>query len=262
VQSNLNTLLERDPAKTMELIRTLPDADGQHVTTTDAALQRWSKSDPAGLLDWLSAQPPEKLPAGYAIGGLASADPAKFSDWMANLPTGPFRDGAQLDLANAQLAHGNTAAAMAAFPQDLTSEGERGRGESLASNLAKQDLQGTVNWVSAMPAGPQQAVAASGLAKGWAGTNPDEAANWLQTLPSGNLRDAATSGFADAVASTDPEAAGEWIGQIGDPDARASAASKLMSNWQRRDAMQANAWMTNLSGVPDSLKNYWLNHTP
>jgi hypothetical protein len=35
-----------------------------------------------------------------------------------------------------------------------------------------------------------------------------------------------------------------------------------MSSWQQRDATQANAWMTNLSGVPDSLKNYWLNHTP
>jgi hypothetical protein len=259
ILGSMETLIGRDPAKTMELVNSLPAS--QRPRTMDAALQRWSNSDPAGLLDWLKTQPADQLPAGYAIGGLAAADPEKFDDWSKSLPAGAFRDGARLDLVGAQVSQGNTAAAMADFPQDFTSQSQRGGAYYLASELAKKDLQGSANWVSAMSSGLGQQLAASAVAGVWTKKSPDDAANWLQSLPAGNLRDGATAGFADIVASKDPAAAGEWIEQIADTDARSRAASKLMSSWKGSDSAQARAWLENLTGVPDSLKNYWLHHS-
>jgi hypothetical protein len=228
----------------------------------------------------LTAQSAENLPAKYSISGLADTDPEKFSDWVAKLPLGEFRDGAQIDLAYARLAHGDTGAAVASLPQNFTSDWLSGIGDSastagrspaslwpplrpaqgMAMSLLDRDLQSTVNWVGTLPAGPSQAGAAFGLAQSWAQKSPEDAANWLQTLSAGTLRDGATAGFANAVIPRDPAAAAEWIEQIDDPQIRAGEASFLMSRWPGRDPAQAKAWVSNLTGVPDSFKNYWLHH--
>ncbi len=255
----VGALVRRDPIKTLDWVNTLPeDAQGKARTF---ALEIWSQNDPSNLLDWLAAQPPEKLPAQLPNIDFSMADSGKYIAWAAALPSGTTGDSIRV-LLSTQLANsGQADEAKRAFPKDLTSDSAANLVVGTALTLAQHDLPGTAAWVNQLPDGPVQANAATGLVISWAGQSPQEAADWVGSLPMGSARDAATSALATNLAGKDPEAAAEWLDQIGDPALRTQSIVGIFSSWPRTDAARFQ-WLQSRTDAPDSLKRYLLSHQP
>jgi hypothetical protein len=247
-------LVRADPLRALEFIATLPES--QQPTFREAALANWSASDPAGLLDWLVAQPVTGLPAKLTnLENAARQEPARFGGWLRTLPAGELRDQSSLAFVSVLTVQGRAAEAIRYLPQNSASDAVVEAARKLAHGFGTSDPNAAGRWVQTLPAGSIQAEAARGLVGAWAAQKPHAAAAWVESLPPGGTRDAAAGGLAGALAAADPERAAVWLEQVGDPAARERAVTEVYRAWARVDAAQARAWLRDLPGVREVLKS-------
>ena len=258
VTPGIYSLVARDGAATMAWIQGLPE--GQRGSLLGGALNAWGNTDPASLLDWLSAQSPEKLPSNPGdLASCARHAPERFNAWVASLPSGPARDSLLMLSATQLAADGKIQEALQEAPATLQSaDGAR----KFAALISSQDVAAARKWFEALPEGAFQRDAAQGMVQTWAAQSPAEAAEWLNTLPPGQLRDSASAAFATACVTVDPKAATAWFARIENPATMEAAVGNLYTLYSVSDQHAAREWLLTLPGLSESVKTRLLAKRP
>jgi hypothetical protein len=250
---HLSALVTRDPVRTIEWVRTFPDA--QRAPYFEGALLAWSRRDPRAMLDWLAGQPPDALPTNIpGLGACATEEPQRFAYWARNLPAGELRDRSEVALATEYAADGHVAEALGSFPANATSEIALQGAQHLVETVAQRDPAAAANWIASIADSPLRMRAAKTLVGKWAEQSIENTAAWVERLPPGRLRDAAIGSFAGAVAQTDPASATLWFAQVTDPNARNAAAPEVYRAWNFQDPTAAHNWLQTVEGIDESVR--------
>lgn len=221
-RGRVELLVSRDPLRTIDWAKSLPS--GQREKMFEGVLSSWAELDAPALLDWLSTQPVEALPANLSgIDVAAAQEPERFARWVTSLPPGELRERSQLTIANELAKHCRVAEALRHFPQSSTTDSFTQLADEFAASIARQD--------------------------------PTTASKWAETLPAGATRDAASGALAGVLAPVDPQLATEWLAQISDPAARDRAAGKVFRSWMRVDSTGARRWLRDAETISYAAKS-------
>jgi hypothetical protein len=246
-------LVARDPLRTIEWVRTLPE--NQRVPYLEGALAAWSRSDPPGLLKWLSAQSGETLPANIpGLAECATRDPTGFARWAQALPAGELRDRSEIALAETHAAEGRFRDALQSLPLSAASDVAMQGAERLAETIAIRDPRPVADWIPSITNTQVQNIAARTLVRTWATQSPEATAAWVEQLPPGALRDSAAGALAGAIAQSDAEAATLWFAQINDSNARNAAVPGIYRGWLATDRAAARSWLKSADGIDPALR--------
>lgn len=229
--------------------------------TVSQVATNWAANDPAAALAWAQVHR-ETQPSGMAMTG------AMIGWWQ--------RD------------HGAAEASAAAHLSTLE---DRQIASTLASNIYNTDPQRAKDWVSHLPDAEARQQATSMLAITMGFTDPKAASDWAVTLPSdvrqvtldsavaqwaasdltaagewiktlnGPTRDEATSGYIPTLSSRDPATAAAWAMSIGEGTIRNKSLDRVASDWLRKDAPAATAWIQS-SELSDDQKRRLLALAP
>jgi hypothetical protein len=128
----------------------------------------------------------------------------------------------------------------------------------LAGRLADKDGPGTAQWVmGSLPAGEVRSRALAEVVNKWAEDDAVAAGNFLSRLPASPENDPARERYAYDVLRRDPEGALAWAGTISGDDQRTRAVENLVRAWMRRDRAAAERWVGSAQ-LSEQVKNQLL----
>ncbi len=125
--------------------------------------------------------------------------------------------------------------------------------ENAASGLARSwagiDPQSAATWALSLEDPAQRTNAISMSVTTWGANHAREAAEWINSLPAGPNRDTAAVSLVGALARSEPEAAWTWALSVESPEQRTLALHRAFSILQQKDPALAQQMVRN-SGLP------------
>lgn len=180
-----------------------------------SGISSWARSDPDSAVAW-------------ALDNAGSLDPAVFSNVARGLA--------------------NTDMSRALATLDQLPPTQRGQWlEGVASELARQDLNGAVNLLERYRGQPGHDAAFATVAREMAGTNPEAAAGMLSNAPASAQASGAAMMVAMQWSGRDPRAAASWAQGLSDERARTQSMNVIATNWTQRDESAARQWLDGLA---------------
>lgn len=161
-------------------------------------------------------------------------------EWIDNLADDALRNGAMLRAAD-QLAMtdpAGTAAWLLANPSEATQR----RMDDVYSAWARQDEQGALASMAALPAGENRSNALRGLVTSTAVRDPQAAVSMMDRFPD-DVTDRVVQNFIWHSFGNDPSVAVNQIARISDERERERMYRRTMDAWLERDQAAATAWM-------------------
>ncbi|MGJ8695230.1 MAG: hypothetical protein ACSHYF_02870 [Verrucomicrobiaceae bacterium] len=225
-----------------------------------ATLAGWAATDPAAAMAYFDTLSPAQQSGSShmkwgAAFGLADADPQLAVEFAIER----FENGDKEAGKMARIATG--AALRSGDPEEISHflanipDGEMNlqAHQHAASELAKSDPNGTIDWALSLPEsdGKNHAVGSSFYA--FASRNPEQAANAITQIPSTH-QDAARYGYALRVVHDDPATGVEWATSISNPDARGRALVDTGRTFFHRDPEAAREWMSSANLPAESVQ--------
>jgi len=240
-------------------------------------LTTWAASDPDAAIRWAKEHHEGEEEEGnpWMIGviqGIASSDPARAAQLLAEMPFSEERGEALGALLPHLLAQGADAAHAWAvgIKDDQLKQAAIGR---VAEALATKDPAGTAAWLMSNP-GEAALRSMDNVITTWMEQDKDAAVAYYKGLPSGPERSSALRGVANSMAMENPRAAADfldanaadaddrvyqqfawnsfgqapdisasYIGKIADPREQERMYNRLLDGWMRRDFNAASTWI-------------------
>ncbi len=140
---------------------------------------------------------------------------------------------------------------------ELPAEQRPGAVSGLARGWAASDPQAAVGWASALTDPVERDQAISGAVFAWAVADPYESAQWINALPKGATRDFAAGSLASALSESAPESAWTWALSIETPQNRMNALAVAYMGLTRKDPAIAQQLLQDAklpAGVADALR--------
>lgn len=249
-------------------------------------LSTWAAYDPAGAIQWAEQNHEAKEGEGnpWMIGiiqGLASTDPARASQLLAEMPFSEERGEALGALLPSILAQGPDAAK--SWAEGITDDAlKQGAIARVAEAMAAKDPAGTADWLSRNP-GEAADRSMDNVISAWMDTDKDSAVAYYQGLPAGDIRTNALRGVANSMAMDDPRAAADfldanaadandrvyqqfvwhsfgeapdiaasYIAKISNPREQEQMYGRMLDGWLRRDFNAASTWI-NGNTLPENV---------
>ncbi len=225
-----------------------------------ATLAGWAATEPTSAMAYFDSLSPEEQSGSNhmkwgAAFGLADADP----QLAAEVAIERFQNG---DKEAGKMIHiATTAALRSGDPEEITHflaklpDGEMNlqAHQHAASELSKNDPDGTIDWALALPEsdGKNHAVGSSFYA--YANRNPEQAAEAINRIPA-DQQDAARYGYALRAVHDDPVVGVEWAASISNPDARGRALIDTGRTFFHRDPDAAQAWLATSDLPPEAIQ--------
>jgi hypothetical protein len=129
----------------------------------------------------------------------------------------------------------------------------------LTMQMAWSDPKGASEWAVTLPSDVRDTSLREAMHY-WAASDPPSAGDWINGL-SGQLRDQAASAYATTLVRRNPAAAAEWAMTIADAKTRDSSLDRIASEWLRKNAQDAAAWIQS-SALPVEQKQRLLALAP
>ncbi|MHA3772387.1 hypothetical protein ACXR0O_12710 [Verrucomicrobiota bacterium sgz303538] len=105
----------------------------------------------------------------------------------------------------------------------------------LARGWASSDPQAAINWAMSLTDPAQREQAFGAAASAWAGSDPYESARWINSLPAGANRDTAARSLVGALSDSEPETAWTWALGIETPGQRMGALQIAYMGLRKKD---------------------------
>ena len=248
-QELLALFVALDPITALSYVETLTGEE--HALQKTAALGVWAEKNPAAAASYFKenglpggiASDEDRNSAAAIAKAWAAQDTAAAWSWVATLPE-DARGQATAEVVT-RMAERDPQAALHAV-QSLITDYERAEAmQPLADQWARSAPVVAAAWVSALRDEAQQSYAASGLVTGWMATSPRAASEWVAQLSPGNARDSAIVSMVQApTAQKSPEAALTWAANIQNEELRNQILPQVMREWQARDPVAAEKWLS------------------
>ena len=225
-----------------------------------STLAGWAATDPAAAMAYFDALSPaaqggaSHMKWGAAF-GLADADPQLAAEFaIARFENGDKEAGKMVHIATGAALRSGDSEEITNFLSNIP-EGEMNlqAHQHAASELAKNDPNGTIDWALSLPEsdGKNHAIGSSFYA--FASRNPEQAAEAINKIPADH-QDAARYGYALRAVHDDPATGVEWAASITNPDARGRALVDTGRTFYRKDPERAAAWLPT-SGLSSEQQN-------
>jgi len=106
----------------------------------------------------------------------------------------------------------------------------------LARGWAGSDPEAAINWALSLTNPAQRDSAFDAATNGWAAADPHEAAEWVNSIPAGTQRDVASSNLVASLARSEPESAWTWALSIGDAGHKMRALQVAYGALRKKDS--------------------------
>lgn len=161
-------------------------------------------------------------------------------EWVDNLADEALRNGAMLRVADrlATTDPAGTAAWLLANPSEAT----QSRMDDVYSAWARQDEQGALASMAALPTGENRSNALRGLVSSAAVRDPQAAVSMMDRFPN-DVTDRVVQNFIWHSFGNDPSVAVTQIARISDERERERMYRRTMDVWLERDQAAATGWM-------------------
>lgn len=161
-------------------------------------------------------------------------------EWVDNLADEALRNGAMMRVAErlASTDPAGTAAWLLANPSEATQR----RMDDVYSAWARQDEQGALASMAALPAGENRSNALRGLVSTTALRDPQAAVSMMDRFPE-DVTDRVVQNFIWHSFGNDPSVAVNQIARMSDEGDRERMYRRTMDAWLERDEAAATAWM-------------------
>src|ERR1043166_7151783 len=208
----------------------------------DALLERWSGTDPpaaAKFLDHLNDSHSELVgTAAKAAFAWGNVDPVGALAWVEKANHKEISEYLFVQVIKGW-SRSDSAAAGAYVAQHADNPGAKAAAAAMTEQLARNDPNVAVSWISTLPRGEAKAEAEERLAMLWGEKDPATAAHWVETLPK-EEQVSVVSQLASAWAAQDWASTRRWIATLptGVRDGAISAAiSGARNNVTRTEAL-------------------------
>jgi hypothetical protein len=271
---------EVDPTTAMTELSKGDDRGGRMGQTI--ALSGWATKDPQAAMAWLAAYEGDdrekEWMANSLVNGLAKSSPEeamkyaltmkdegsraraaesiaremirsggteKATAWLATITDPDMKRGAFQTVSD-QLLRSDPVKAAEFIKQNANQDYARGAVASLASTLAKKDVQQGLSFAGELT-GDSQAKAYGSVISQWLdqdrGANAADAAKYVEAMPAGANKDAGARELARQAMRQDPVTAIAWATSIQDPETRGETLVDAGRRYMREDPAAAQAWL-------------------
>lgn len=199
-----------DPQAALTWAQSHGDAEGYNSAINAAVCGWWSKDHAAAeayALAHLKDQSGRQL-ASHLANYIYSSDPERAKQWVMALPDAPARQQSA---------------------------------NMLTMQMAWSDPKGASEWAVTLPSDVRDTSLRQAMHY-WTASDPPSAGDWINGL-SGAARDQAASAYATTLARRNPATAAEWAMSISDAKTRDSSLDRIASEWLRKNAPDATAWI-------------------
>jgi hypothetical protein len=179
------------------------------------------------------------------------SDRAKALEWVLAQPSSQQRDVMLRD----SIWNGTPDEKMNVYGQ-LTPDGRSSMAGSLASSLARTDMQRAEAWVADLPAGRARVAAVQAIAQYKAESMPDQIETLAGAWTTSADRNAALRGILEA--QRDPARALTFARRMDDPKMRETAFESIASDWIWRNETAARAWIVGTNELSPEQKRVLL----
>ncbi|MGI9114712.1 MAG: hypothetical protein DLM52_04430 [Chthoniobacterales bacterium] len=217
-----------DPQAAMSWAQSLADKDGFNNALSGAVTGWWSKDHAAAeayALAHMSDAAGRQL-ATHLANYMYSREPERAKDWVSRLPDVQARQQAT---------------------------------NMLVGQMCWSDPQAAAEWAATLPTDVRDTSLRLAV-HSWTATDASTAGDWINTL-TGAAHDQAASAYTASLANKNPAAAAQWAMSISDVKLRDSSLDRVASEWLRKNAGEASAWIQN-SGLPVNQKQRLLALAP
>jgi hypothetical protein len=119
--------------------------------------------------------------------------------------------------------------------EEIPSEQRANAVSGLARGWAASDPQAALEWASTLTDPAQRDQAIGGAVAGWANADVYESSQWINSLPAGETRDVATTNLVATLINSAPESAWTWALSVQKPENRMSALQLAYMSLTRKD---------------------------
>jgi hypothetical protein len=267
----LSAWAKQDPMAALDYAKA--NTNGGFATNT--ILSAWASADPEGAIRWAESNHEGEGANPYLAGiirTIGASDPMRATqlltgmprsvergqaldaflphlltqggeatrEWVDNLADEALRNGAMLRVADrlAMTDPAGTAAWLLANPSEATQR----RMDDVYSAWARQDEQGALASMAALPAGENRSNALRGLVSTTAVRDPQAAVSMMDRFPN-DVTDRVVQNFIWHSFGNDPSVAVNQIARISDERERERMYRRTMDAWLERDQAAATSWM-------------------
>ena len=128
---------------------------------------------------------------------------------------------------------------------------------SVEKRIEQGDVTDLRPWAQRFVPGPARANAVAGAMSAAYRRDATSVQTLLASTPTPADHDAALRGLAETMSDSAPADAATRALSIGDLAVRRETLGDIFTDWQRRDATAAGAWLQNAANVPAAWKQAW-----
>ncbi len=226
-----------------------------------AIAQSWASADPQAALAWAQLHGDGEA-VNYVVNGAVtgwwSKDHAAAEAYALAHLNDPY--GRQLASHLANYIYGRDPDRAKQWVSELPDPQARQQSASmLTMQMAWSDPKGASEWALTLPADVRENSLRQAVHY-WAGSDLAAAGEWINGL-TGTARDIAASAYTTNIVKNNPAAAAQWAMTISDAKLRDSSLDRIASEWLRKDAPVATAWIQS-SPLPSDQKQRLLALAP
>ncbi|MCU0749584.1 MAG: hypothetical protein MUF13_08570 [Akkermansiaceae bacterium] len=218
----IRSLAASDPTRATQLLTSMPRSE-ERGEALDAMLPHLFKQGNEATRSWIDSITDEALRNGAMLRSaerLAATDPAGTASWLLANP----------------------------------SEATQRRLDDVYSTWARDDEQGAIRSLAALPPGENRANALRGVVSSVAVRDPSAAVSMMDRFPN-DVTDRVVQNFVWHSFGNDPSVAVNQISRITDERDRDQMYRRTMDAWLERDNAAATAWMQN-NQLPPSVQEH------